>query len=211
MITLLLLMQTLGIQHAFSSFIWLCGPITGFVVSITSTAAMILDANINQGNFGFCSHLFPIIVSRPPCFLRVISPLPYCSGHGVVCCLVVSFTEVYTEMDISCGNNSLGYWRKQYVSCRLDTNLTHFSRAEIPTTGHRRLAKLWEGAYFSHNPAPPRGCCASRCDCYPSMEVQSRPIHVSLHTSPRVVDISPIFCRLGIDRRAKWLNRLGQA
>lgn len=27
-------MQTLGIQHAFSSFIWLCGPITGFVVSI---------------------------------------------------------------------------------------------------------------------------------------------------------------------------------
>nr|XP_010940402.1 sucrose transport protein SUT4 isoform X1 [Elaeis guineensis] len=24
--------QTLGIQHAFSSFIWLCGPITGFVV-----------------------------------------------------------------------------------------------------------------------------------------------------------------------------------
>lgn len=28
----LLLMQTLGIQHAFSSFIWLCGPITGLVV-----------------------------------------------------------------------------------------------------------------------------------------------------------------------------------
>lgn len=25
-------MQTLGIEHAFSSFIWLCGPITGLVV-----------------------------------------------------------------------------------------------------------------------------------------------------------------------------------
>jgi len=25
-------MQTLGISHAFSSFIWLCGPITGLVV-----------------------------------------------------------------------------------------------------------------------------------------------------------------------------------
>ena len=35
MITLLFfdsLMQTLGIEHAFSSFIWLCGPITGLVV-----------------------------------------------------------------------------------------------------------------------------------------------------------------------------------
>jgi len=28
----LVLMQTLGIGHAFSSFIWLCGPITGLVV-----------------------------------------------------------------------------------------------------------------------------------------------------------------------------------
>jgi solute carrier family 45 protein 1/2/4 len=28
----LLFMQTLGIGHAFSSFIWLCGPITGLVV-----------------------------------------------------------------------------------------------------------------------------------------------------------------------------------
>lgn len=26
------LVQTLGIGHAFSSFIWLCGPITGLVV-----------------------------------------------------------------------------------------------------------------------------------------------------------------------------------
>ena len=25
--------QTLGIDHAMASFIWLCGPITGFVVS----------------------------------------------------------------------------------------------------------------------------------------------------------------------------------
>ncbi|MQL78254.1 hypothetical protein Taro_010667 [Colocasia esculenta] len=25
-------MQTLGIEHAFSSFIWLCGPITGLIV-----------------------------------------------------------------------------------------------------------------------------------------------------------------------------------
>lgn len=29
------LVQTLGIGHAFSSFIWLCGPITGLVVGFT--------------------------------------------------------------------------------------------------------------------------------------------------------------------------------
>ncbi|KAK9090699.1 hypothetical protein Sjap_023876 [Stephania japonica] len=42
--------QTLGVGHAFSSFIWLCGPITGLVikdmVGATSSSAFVLPHSI---------------------------------------------------------------------------------------------------------------------------------------------------------------------
>jgi solute carrier family 45 protein 1/2/4 len=39
------LLQTLGIGHAFSSFIWLCGPITGLVVGFAKSSSVWLKSD----------------------------------------------------------------------------------------------------------------------------------------------------------------------
>jgi hypothetical protein len=68
-----------------------------------------LDADINQGYYSVRRHLLPITFSLSPRFLRVLPPLPYRSSDGVICCVVVSFTQVRAEMDLPCSYNSLGY------------------------------------------------------------------------------------------------------
>lgn len=71
--------------------------------------AMMIDPDINQGHYSFCRHILAITVSLPSRFLRVLPPLPYCSGDGVIRCVVVSFAYIRAEMDIPCSYNSMGY------------------------------------------------------------------------------------------------------
>lgn len=51
--TLFAFLQTLGIGHAFSSFIWLCGPITGLVVGDSVTFLSLILIVITSAEIHF--------------------------------------------------------------------------------------------------------------------------------------------------------------
>lgn len=66
-------MQTLGIEHAFSSFIWLCGPITGLIVSIYTQS---------RENFEYDLHLlYLLFYSKYQMLCTIFST----NGHDSAC------------------------------------------------------------------------------------------------------------------------------
>ena len=54
--------QTLGISHAFSSFIWLCGPITGLVVSFQNHVLFPLNFFENLYKFSCKEYIYLVMV-----------------------------------------------------------------------------------------------------------------------------------------------------